>query len=123
VNTSKNSRPVVLVVEDEWLTRADIVEYLKEHGCTVFEASSGEEATAFLNGKDQALDVLFTDIRLGGELNGWDLAEMFRQHLPKIRILYTSGHLIEPARNVSGSFFFNKPYRPEAVLNACVKSD
>jgi CheY-like chemotaxis protein len=123
VDTSKASVPVVLVVEDEWLTRESIVDYLRSHGCTVFEAASGEEALTFLNGKRRPLDVLFTDIRLGGELNGWDIAEEFRQHQPEIRILYTSGYSIQPARNVVGSSFFDKPYVPKEILQACLKAD
>src|SRR5262245_31707015 len=53
----------------------------------------GEEAVSLIDGKDQQLDVLFTDIRLGGELNGWDIAEIFRKHRPHIRVLYASGDM------------------------------
>jgi hypothetical protein len=58
---------------------------------------------------------LFTDIRLGGRLNGWDVAEIFRKHRPAMRVLYASGYSIEPPRHVSNSKFFNKPYRPEDI--------
>ena len=59
---------------------------------------------------------MFTDIRLGGQLNGWDVAEIFRDRFPTIRVLYASGHSIEPRRNVEGSEFFSKPYRVDDVL-------
>jgi hypothetical protein len=55
---------------------------------------------------DQQLDVLFTDIRLGGALNGWDVAEIFRDRFPNIRVIYASGYSIEPRRDVMGSEFF-----------------
>ena len=74
--------PIVLVVEDEPLVRMTIVDYLIDNGCTVLEAGSGEEAMSFINGPDQELDVVFTDIRLGSTLNGWDVAEIFRESLP-----------------------------------------
>jgi CheY-like chemotaxis protein len=115
----KPSRPVVFVVEDECLVRAVIVDYLRENGCDVLEAASGEEAVSLIDGKDQQLDVLFTDIRLGGQLNGWDVAEIFRAHQPNIRVLYASGYSIEPPRDVSESEFFDKPYRTEDILEAC----
>jgi CheY-like chemotaxis protein len=73
--------PIVLVVEDEWIVRATIVDYLYANGCHVIGAGSGEEAVALI-------DVLFTDIRLGGPLNGWDIAEIFRDHFPDLRVLY-----------------------------------
>jgi response regulator RpfG family c-di-GMP phosphodiesterase len=38
--------PIVVVVEDEPLVRVIIVDYLRENGCTVLEAASGEEAVA-----------------------------------------------------------------------------
>ena len=74
------------------------------------EAATGEEAIALIDGPNQCLDVLFTDIRLGGALTGWDVAEIF---------LYASGNSIAPRRDVSGSEFFNKPYRIDDILEAC----
>jgi CheY-like chemotaxis protein len=62
-NKNKHSKPVVLVVEDEWLVRTVIVNYLETNGCRVLEAGSGEEAVSLIDGKDQQLDVLFTDRR------------------------------------------------------------
>ena len=65
----------VLVVEDEELLRAVAVQALEDAGFQVIEATTGEEAI----GKCQeALDVLFTDIRLPGKINGWDIAERCR---------------------------------------------
>jgi CheY-like chemotaxis protein len=119
VERNKSYQPVVLVVEDEWFLRTYIADFLRDNGCTVFEAASGEEALSLINGKDQKLDVLFTDIRLGGELNGWDVAERFRAHHPNMRVLYTSGQCIQPRRDIADSAFFDKPYLPEAILAAC----
>ena len=119
MNNRKPNQPVVLVVEDEWLVRAVIVDFLRANGCQVLEAATGEEAVSLIDGEDQQLDVLFTDIRLGGQLNGWDVAEIFRKHRPAMRVLYASGYSIEPPRHVSDSQFFNKPYRPEDILQAC----
>ena len=123
MDRTQTSEPVVLIVEDEWLVRDTLAEYLRANGCHVIEAASGEEAVSLIDGKDQQLDVLFTDIRLGGKLNGWDVAERFRTHRPGIRVLYASGYSIEPPRNVDSSAFFSKPYRPEDILDACLRSD
>jgi CheY-like chemotaxis protein len=94
----------------------------KSNGCNVIESANGEEAVALIDGHEQQLDVLFTDIRLGGALNGWDVAEIFRDHFPDIRVLYSSGYSIEPPREVTESEFFSKPYRPEDILEACRRS-
>jgi CheY-like chemotaxis protein len=109
---------VVLVVEDELLIRDYIVSYLRDAGCLVLEAPSGERALEMLD-PDRPIDVVFTDIRLGGPLNGWDVGEACRSKWNDIAVIYTSGHSIAPARNVPDSVFLNKPYSSEQVLEAC----
>lgn len=109
---------VVLVVEDEFLIRDNIVHYLRDAGCLVLEAQSGEEAIEMLH-PNRPIDVVFTDIRLTGPKNGWDVGEACRATWNDIPVIYTSGHATEPARSVSRSLFVNKPYRPEQVLQAC----
>jgi CheY-like chemotaxis protein len=115
----ENKNPIVVVVEDETVVRMVIVEYLTANGCAVIEAASGEDAIGVINGPDQQVDVVFTDIRLAGILNGWDVAEIFRDRFPNVRILYTSGYPIEPRRDVTDSAFFSKPYLLDDILQAC----
>ena len=109
---------VVLVVEDEFLIRDNIVGHFREAGCLVLEAQSGEQALALLR-QDRVIDVVFTDIRLSGELTGWDVGAACRAMWSDVAVIYASGHSVEPERCVSGSMFFDKPYRPERVLEAC----
>jgi two-component system OmpR family response regulator len=119
MSKSNNSyKFVVLVVEDELLIRDCIVSYLKEAGCLVLEAASGERAIEMLV-TDRPIDVVFTDIRLGGFLNGWDVGEACRTKWNDIAVIYASGHSIAPARSVPGSLFINKPYSFEQVFEAC----
>ena len=68
--------PVALVVEDEWLWRQFVSGGLAVGGFAVTEATSREHALEFLY---RDIDVLVTDIRLGGEVSGWDVAEEFRK--------------------------------------------
>ncbi len=105
----------VLVVEDEELLRAVAVQALEDAGFQVIEATTGEEAI----GKCQeALDVLFTDIRLPGKINGWDIAEHCRDADPKLPVIYATGYSHVKPRPVPGSRFFHKPYRLEGVIQA-----
>ena len=83
------------------------------------EAETGEEALALLRGEQQPpINVVFTDIQLGGELNGWDVAEAFRRAYPQIRVIYTSGVYQDGQRRVPDSEFFTKPYIPDDILDA-----
>lgn len=114
---SNTRRAVVLVVEDDWLLRDTLAEQLRGAGCDVHEAATAEGALALL---DQApIDVLVTDISLGGYLNGWDVAEAFRRVRPALRIVYASGNSVEPCRQVTNSLFVSKPYDPQVILNIC----
>ena len=36
-----------------------------------------------------------------------------------IAVVYTSGHSIDPPRQVKGSIFLKKPYEPDEVVKAC----
>ena len=67
----------VLVVEDDWLLREDLVGDLRREGWTVLEAATGAGAIAALREAD-AIDLLITDIRLADAVTGWDVAEAFR---------------------------------------------
>ena len=119
-NTRNLAGMKVLVVEDEFMLRYVIVAYLQELGCIVREAGSGEEAIAQLD-RGEPIDMVFTDIRLGGSLNGWDVAEAFRAAHSGMPIVYTSGYAVSPARPVPGSLYLPKPYHPADILNACVR--
>ncbi|WPZ33513.1 response regulator [Thalassobaculum sp. OXR-137] len=108
----------VLVVEDEPLVRLSTCEAFTEAGYDVLEAENGEQAVEILTNGSQ-IDLVFTDIRLGGVLNGWDVAEEARVAHAGVHVIYASGNPVRPKRNVSGSQYFQKPYRPQTIVNAC----
>lgn len=106
----------VLVVEDDFFIRETIVDHLKASRCQVIEAASGEAAVKALQ-ECEGFDVVFTDIRLGGRTDGWDVGEVSRETHPGVPVVYTSGATITPERPVPGSAFIPKPYDPEKVLS------
>jgi CheY-like chemotaxis protein len=109
---------VVLVVEDDVLTRCGIAEHLREVGYTVVETASGEEAIGRCK-SDPSIDIVFTDLHLIGSATGWDVAECVRADRPDVRVLYTSSKSIDHGRCVPGSAFLAKPYLYDDVVNAC----
>ena len=106
----------VLIVEDEGLLCELMVEELKTLGFAVLKAQTSEEALNLIEG-ETPVDVLFTDIRLPGSLDGWDLAERFRARNPSGPVIYTTGYSGVPLRRVSQSTFLAKPYRPSAIAS------
>jgi CheY-like chemotaxis protein len=109
---------VVLVVEDEFLVRYNIACSLQEAGYLIVEAGSGEEAIALCN-SEKSIDVLFTDVNLGGSASGWDVAECFRAARPDVPVVYTSGKTIDAGRCIPGSVFVTKPYQNGEILHVC----
>jgi two-component system, response regulator PdtaR len=109
---------IILVVEDEFLVRCGIADYLREAGFTVIETSTGDEAIALCK-SDTAIDLVFTDINLDGAASGWDVGACFFVDRPKVPVLYTSGKLIEPERSVPAGMFLSKPYQHDDILSAC----
>jgi CheY-like chemotaxis protein len=112
------SSPVVLVVEDEWFLRDCVTAHLRAARWRVLEARSGEAALSHL-AAGEPIDVVFTDIRLAGRMNGWEVGARFRKVLPQIPIIYTSGDALGVERAVPKSLFIAKPYEPDAIVDAC----
>ena len=117
MSSSSTSR-VALVVEDEWLLRDVIAEALRCAGWVVLETSTAEDAIALIRAGHR-IDLVFTDIQLAGVQCGWDLAEQCRAVQPELPIIYASGNAADRSRRVAGSLFFDKPYQPEKIVEAC----
>lgn len=106
----------VLVVEDEPLVLDMISQELMDQGFFVLEADTAEAALSIIE-SGQSVDVLFTDIRLPGEMDGWRLAATVRESKPQLPIIYATGYTVERAAQVPGSVFLKKPYRPSAIAD------
>jgi CheY-like chemotaxis protein len=62
-----SSKINILVVEDEFLIRMDLVEYPADERFQVFEAADAEEAISTLEANDQ-IQVMFTDVDTPGSM-------------------------------------------------------
>jgi hypothetical protein len=81
----------ILVVEDEYFVREDIVSYLRDAGCAVVEAKTGEHAIDICK-SGASVDAVFTDLQLPGSASGFDVAETFRAAVADIPVVYASGN-------------------------------
>ncbi len=106
--------PTVLIVEDEDLVREIAVVEFEEAGYRVIEAPSGEAALAHLAA--ERVDVLFTDIRLPGTVDGWGVARRARELNLRLPVIYASGFPGDTFDVVPGGRFVRKPYLPTAVV-------
>jgi PAS domain S-box-containing protein len=80
----------VLVVEDEPVVRAIILEMLNEQGYRTLEAVDGPSGLRTLQGEER-IDLLVTDVGLPG-INGRQLADQAREIRPRLKILFITGY-------------------------------
>lgn len=111
-------RPVVLVAEDEALTRMAMVATLREAGYDTIEAISGPRAMLALE-ETAAVRVLLTDIAMPLGFDGITLAACVRRRWPDVGIVMTSGEVRPVPGDVpAGARFLAKPYRAAELLEA-----
>ena len=108
-------RPVVLIVEDEFLLRLDAVDMIAAAGYEVLEAGNADEAIEILEAH-RDITVIFTDIQMPGSMDGLKLARAVRGRWPPIKIVATSGHVhVSETDLPEGGRFLPKPYSPKQV--------
>ncbi len=107
---SIDSRPLVLVVEDETFIRMHAVSMIEEAGYDVVEASNADEAIAILEARTD-IRIVFTDIEMPGSMDGLKLARYVRDRWPPIQLVVTSGkHHVKNADLPPRGQFVPKPY-------------
>ena len=110
----ESRRPVVLIVEDEFLLRMDAVDMIAAAGFEAVQASNADEAIEILEAR-RDITVVFTDIQMPGSMDGLKLARAVRGRWPPIKIVATSGLEVGAADLPEGGRFVAKPYSPAEV--------
>jgi two-component system cell cycle sensor histidine kinase/response regulator CckA len=105
-----------LLVEDEFLLADMVAHVLGDHGFEVFTVANAQDALRHLT-CGSPCDVLLTDIKLEGSIDGTALARLARALRPNLPVVYASGsyRTIEELDAVSGAIFVAKPYNPDKL--------
>lgn len=100
--------PTILLVEDDALIRFFMAEELRAQGWRVVQCSDAGKALRFLQG-GAAADLLLTDIRMPGEIDGAVLTHRIRQDYPAMKVVVVTAHLRESELGIEVHGFFRKP--------------
>lgn len=121
MHATLNQLPTILVVEDDVLIRIDIADFLRGCGWHVVEAGTAAEAVALLEA-GAAVDLVFSDIQMPGDMDGFGLAAWVRAHRPGIRIILTSGVVqrTQAAAALCDEGPIGKPYDHERLAE-CIR--
>jgi two-component system, response regulator PdtaR len=82
-----------VVAEDKVQVRTLAAEILRDEGFVTFTAENALTALDICTSHPEAIDVLFTDVRMPGSMDGLELAHHVRQRWPWIGIIVVAGHV------------------------------
>lgn len=115
-NYSTGNRATVLIVEDELFVRMMAVDALEDAGYLTVEAQDADQALILLEVRKD-IDLVFTDIKMPGEVDGLGLARRILERWPDIPVILTSGHLYREDTMMPPSVpFLQKPYRAATLI-------
>jgi DNA-binding response OmpR family regulator len=115
----KERTPTLLIVEAEALIRMALSDYLQECGYKVLEASTADEAVLIIEQGGVIIDLVFSEVKMPGSMNGFVLAQWLRANRPGLPIILTSGDekKTSAAKELcEGEPFMAKPYDLKMVV-------
>jgi len=104
----------ILLVEDDVLERMSPADQLRSAGYVVLEAWNADEALDLLN--RNGVQVVLSDIRLPGRMDGVELAHVIREQNPRIKIVLASGQSFSTRHWFDTDGFFPKPYNAVRLI-------
>jgi signal transduction histidine kinase/DNA-binding response OmpR family regulator len=108
----------ILVVEDDAVVQATVVDMLTALGYRVLKANDGQSALTILQ-SGVPVDLLFTDVVMPGPVRSVEVARQAKQMFPEIEVLFTSGYtqnaIVHGGRLDPGVELISKPYRREEL--------
>ena len=84
---------VVLVVEDEDAVRGLVARLLERAGYEVLQADGAQAAKRIIDAEAARIDLLLSDIRLGGGGSGHDVAKALQVRSSRAGVLFMSGYV------------------------------
>ena len=118
VAVTRGGTEKILVVEDDQAVRETVVEMLTGLGYHVLEAANADDARVIVE-SGVAIDLLFTDVVMPGNLRSTDLAHMTLAVHPGAGILFASGYtqnaIVHAGRLDEGVELLSKPYNRDSL--------
>jgi CheY-like chemotaxis protein len=104
----------IMVVEDELLLRLDLANQLHSAGFEVIQSQSADDALKLLATKID-VDLILTDIRMPGQVDGLGLVSFVQRQDRRIKIILLSAY-VDADSDSPADASFAKPVRIEALL-------
>jgi DNA-binding NtrC family response regulator len=118
-------KPVLLLVEDEPSIREMLADTLLEAGYICIPAPTGVDAKRIVESGLYKFDLLLSDVRMPGGINGFQLAQLFQASFPGVPVVMMSGHVAPEtaaALTKDGFQVLVKPLRLAEILKVVRES-
>ncbi len=114
---AKKDANTIIVVEPDVLVRMTIGQYLRECGYKVIEGAQAQDVWTVVE-SGVKVDIVFAEVRLPGDTDGFALARKIRQTQPTIDVILTTSvaAAAEKSKELCDDGPIGKPYHPQDVL-------
>ncbi len=109
----------ILIVDDEYLIRELLRNYLLDKGATLLEAGNGEDALRIYRENRDTIDLVVLDVIMPG-IKGDEILRLIREEKTETKVIIASGFMSERQREklqelkVDG--FLDKPFKDDNAL-------
>ena len=110
-------KPVILLVEDDFLSLLDARIALEDAGYEVLEATDAHTALEHFGARDDIAAVI-SDVAMPGSIDGIELVDLIRAIRPDLPVLLTTGSSGMPG--LDGIPLITKPYRAYQLVDHIV---
>lgn len=108
--------PYALAVDDDPFILMDVTTILEDAGFRTYEADDGDAAIAMLPEYAHTITLLFSDVDMPGDTNGFTLAHHVAENYPWIEIAIGSGHLQPKEGDLpEKATFVSKPFNAQMI--------
>lgn len=108
--------PYALAVDDDPIILMDVTGILEDAGFRTYEADDGDAAIAMLPKYAHTITLLFSDVDMPGDTNGFALARHVAENYPWIEIVIGSGHVSPEANDMpEKATFLSKPFNAAMI--------
>jgi DNA-binding response OmpR family regulator len=116
----QGSAVLILVVEDDAVAGGELKRALEDAGFRVLLVQSGEKASSTFDENAGEVGGLVADVKLGGNVSGWDVARHAREVNQDLPVVYITGFSAEdwPSQGVPKSILVQKPFAPAQIITA-----
>lgn len=109
---------LLLVVDDDPATGDDLRQALEAAGFRVLLHQNGEKAASAFDENAGEIGGLIADVKLGGNVSGWDVARHAREVNADLPVIYMTTLHVEDwaAQGVPKSLLVQKPFVPAQII-------